>query len=703
MPYPEQGFDNFIEKKSPLLEEQITDDTYSTSDMTGEGLITTGEVGDNVSLGESLPTASVTFQQTTLQKFSENEDMQTSNFVSGSVGWRIKGNGDVEFCNGVFRGSLTAATIDIGTGATSFHVDINGNLFMGGSTFGTATFTVTNAGVITATSGTIGGWTLGTTTLSATTITLDAGNQRIRSSNYVAGVSGFTIESTLLEAENIVARGIMKGTTFQYDVVSAVGGQLMVANADTLASDMTALDASTLTIKGSTTFSVNDILLIRAVTNSGIQEEWFRVTDATSAPTYVVTRDLAGTYAPDANPTWKAGTTVVKQGMSNGGGIFSGGWLRLFGEGTNSPYYSVYSRTGAAYNAYSERVRLGNLNGIGGQVVDTNGIFIGDYSAGRYLMYDDVSGNFVVAGGASNIQTFTSDGTWNKPIGASFVRVVCIGAGGGGGGGTNGANAGGSGGGGGSYVERVFVASDLTDSVTVTVPTGGTAGSAGGGDGGQGGNSSFGAYLVGYGGGGGIGGTAGVNASSGGSGAGSAGAGNAGANNAQNTGGVPASTAGANGIAGQGAGGNNGANGANAEFGGGAGGGTVVVAGVGKNGGSSIFAGAGGGGAGNGAGGNGGVGGTVKTYTAGGGGSSGATGASGSDGGAGADGNSTSCGSGGGAGGSATGANGSGGKGGVGGAIGGGGGGGGHGNGGSGVGGAGGKGGRGEVRVYTWN
>lgn len=136
----------------------------------------------------------------------------------------------------------------------------------------------------------------------------------------------------------------------------------MVANADALASDMTAQDSSTLTIKGDSSFAVNDILLIKGVATSGIDTEYLRVTNIGSAPTYTVTRDLASTYSTDANPVWKAGTPVVKQGSSDGGSTYSGGWLRLIGEGTNAPYYSVFQRTGVAYNGFNEAVRMGNLN-----------------------------------------------------------------------------------------------------------------------------------------------------------------------------------------------------------------------------------------------------------------------------------------------------------------------------------------------------
>lgn len=242
----------------------------------------------------------------------------------------------------------------------------------------------------------------------ANEILIDGNNKRIRSSNYSAGLSGFTIEPDLIEAENLFARGTLRGVTFQYDVISAVGGQLIVANADTLNVDMSALDASTLTIKGNTTFAVNDILLIRAQSSLGIVEEYLRVTNIGSAPTYTVTRDLAAAYASNSNPAWKLGTTVVKVGKSDGASTYSGGWLRLIGEGSNAPFYSVFARTGVAYNAYTEVVRVGNLNGIGGNVTDTFGFFAGNYSAGQYMMYDSANNVLTLIGSFSINSAYTA-------------------------------------------------------------------------------------------------------------------------------------------------------------------------------------------------------------------------------------------------------------------------------------------------------
>lgn len=95
------------------------------------------------------------------------QNFESSNYKSGSAGWIIKSNGDVEFNDGTFRGAVSASTIDIGgADATSFHVDIDGNLWLGNAAFASAPFKVSNAGVLTATGATITG------TITATTGTI---------------------------------------------------------------------------------------------------------------------------------------------------------------------------------------------------------------------------------------------------------------------------------------------------------------------------------------------------------------------------------------------------------------------------------------------------------------------------------------------------------------------------------------------------
>lgn len=148
------------------------------------------------------------------------------------------------------------------------------------------------------------------------------------------------------------------------------------------------------------------------------------------------------------------------------------------------------------------------------------------YNGGAYtypLTIDSdgtVNATAIKVGGSSvsgaSVTDFTASGTWTKPASCNFVMVEAWGGGGGGGSGQRGAagslRCGGAGGGGGAYAFRLFRASELGASETVTVGAGGGGGAAAttdpafGNAGSAGGNTSFGAWLTAYGGGPGQGG-----------------------------------------------------------------------------------------------------------------------------------------------------------------------------------------------------
>ena len=115
-------------------------------------------------------------------------------------------------------------------------------------------------GTITATTGEIGGFTIGATTIyssgneivldsankkitvgTTNKIFIDGDNKRIQSDNYVSGYAGagFHLSDNLLEVGNIACRGLIRTSVFQKDVISTVGGNLMVLDGDVLDVDMT--------------------------------------------------------------------------------------------------------------------------------------------------------------------------------------------------------------------------------------------------------------------------------------------------------------------------------------------------------------------------------------------------------------------------------------------------------------------------------
>ena len=188
-----------------------------------------------------------------------------------------------------------------------------------------------------------------------------AGSEYIGSSTFTSGAlgQGWQIDSTTGRAEfqDIVARGKLSMAVFEYQVMSAVGGLLMVSNADVIAVDMTAADASTLTVDGDATFAVDDILRIK----DGVDDEWLRVTNIASAPQYTVTRDLAGSYGVNANPAWKKGTAVASTG---GAGSGPAGFITLDAASADSPFMDITLRNSVTYDDLTTKVRIGNLGGI---------------------------------------------------------------------------------------------------------------------------------------------------------------------------------------------------------------------------------------------------------------------------------------------------------------------------------------------------
>lgn len=151
-------------------------------------------------------------------------------------------------------------------------------------------------------------------------IILDGANESIRSSNFSAGLSGFNIDSSTGDAEfnNLKARGLIKTAVFEKDTISSIGGSVLILSSIPLGEDMSAADDALLVLEEDFIFTSNDIIRMK----DGTDDEWMRVVGVVVDNTvWTVQRDLAGSYASNANPTWRKGQAIVNYGQSGSGGI----------------------------------------------------------------------------------------------------------------------------------------------------------------------------------------------------------------------------------------------------------------------------------------------------------------------------------------------------------------------------------------------
>lgn len=336
--------------------------------------------------------------------------------VLASAGYLVLGTG-----NNIVRVDAQDATYRIWVGnatagSAPFRVEKDGSL-----TASSATIT----GSVTATTGAIGGWSIGATTLTATNIVLDSGNDKItvanitldggadtitlgtsglvldgtnkviRTDDYVADQTGWNIDTTLAEFNNIVARGELRSYTIARNVRHASGGLFMIAEAsDVLIADVT-VGASSIDVKNQY-YEKNHIVIFQP---SSSRFEAMQITNAGASITdgyrYSVTRnhDASGAnvfYAgevgvtlgsttietrgamllendPDISIPEKATSGLTWQWLTVdsvllGTGVSAyGGAVRLDGTDANGPMLAITQRNGPGYSDFVDYVRIGRM------------------------------------------------------------------------------------------------------------------------------------------------------------------------------------------------------------------------------------------------------------------------------------------------------------------------------------------------------
>jgi len=176
----------------------------------------------------------------------------------------------------------------------------------------------------------------------------------IGSNNFISGNRGFRIEDDgYAEFEDVKIRGRISSSVFEYDMISAVGGKMIISNASVLSSSLTSSD-TTITVDDAI-FSLNEILRIK----DGINEEYMMITDISSAPTYIVTRNI---NSSPTTPSWEKGMAIVSTGIGESGQ--QTGFLILDSTSNYAPFMDVAYRNSSTYNDWTVKTRVGNLEGI---------------------------------------------------------------------------------------------------------------------------------------------------------------------------------------------------------------------------------------------------------------------------------------------------------------------------------------------------
>lgn len=438
------------------------------------------------------------------------------------------------------------------------------------------------------------------------------------------GTGTITLGSAVSGAQSFAACGITNGQTVRYRIFDSAAWEV-----------------------GSGTYTTSGTTLSRTPTASSNAGSAINLSGSATVVVTALTADLPSESTPtDGTVSTSAHLFALESGVlsrysvSNFIAALDGAGLAVDGNGLLVPAILTSTKTGSYTVVAADRgsvVAIGtnavtltltaastlgngfwfiaaNDNGTGSQnamTIDPNGsetidgvTTSTDYSGAVRLVYTDGSNWFsrIIRGGYI---AFGANGNFIMPNAVTSLRIEGWGGGGGGGGGQSGATAtartGGTGGGGGAYYNFTTASSLWGGSgatIAVVVGSAGTAGTgtsgASGGNGGAGGNTTFGGGLIAAGGGGGAGG-AGA-ARGGGTGAGKWKAGNTAPTAASAGGGNPTTNVAGAGEAGGGSTTNVNTNPMPAQYGGGAGGGTLTAGGAGGPGGTSGFGGAGGGG-----------------------------------------------------------------------------------------------------------
>jgi len=260
--------------------------------------------------------------------------------TAGTIGGFSIGSSTLTGTN--FTIDTSDKSITLGSSNNVFIADADDGIQLGHASFASAPFSVTPAGALKATSGTIGGFTLSANELTATNFELNPSGKRItlgsgtdifiadgdegiqlgnstfanapfsvtkagvlkaeqgfiggfaitsgsiETTDFASGLKGLRLSTAAngtIEAENARIRGTLATTVFEKETVNAVGGQLLVANSTAITSSAfhslpVSASQTAISVVNVTGFAANEILLIKKVGDTGFSTEYVKVTSS---------------------------------------------------------------------------------------------------------------------------------------------------------------------------------------------------------------------------------------------------------------------------------------------------------------------------------------------------------------------------------------------------------------------------------------
>ena len=174
---------------------------------------------------------------------------------------------------------------------------------------------------------------------------------------------------------------------FAEQTITLVGGWLMICkDQGSLAAD---INSSTTNVDFGKAMTFGDFVLFRG---NG-QVEYMKILSPKTGTTYQVTRDLDGSGAND----WVKGTPFAVLGCNGTGRIELNAY--------DTPRMSVIKQ-GTTYNATTELIRLGDLNGGWGYTSEKYGLAIGQYASNKPNIVIDEDGYMRFRIYSSDVMTF---------------------------------------------------------------------------------------------------------------------------------------------------------------------------------------------------------------------------------------------------------------------------------------------------------